>query len=86
MTSLVLIFPAGSNNKNEPLDYHADILMPACAKSARGGRLPTLYKIYRPVPDKKKSAVGKKIIWQDYQNLYMFCIYILYFQPLLAQM
>ncbi len=72
MTSLVLIFPAGFNNKNEPLDYHADILMPACTKSAGGGGLPTLYKISRPVPGKKNSAVGKKIIWQDYQNLHMF--------------
>jgi hypothetical protein len=38
MTSLVLIFPPGFNNKNEPLDYHADILMPACTKSAGWGR------------------------------------------------
>jgi hypothetical protein len=37
MTSLVLIFPAGFNNKNDPLYYHADILMPASTKSARGG-------------------------------------------------
>jgi hypothetical protein len=61
MTSLVLIFPAGSNNKNEPLDYHADILMPASTKSSGGGgRLPTLYKNFRPVPGKKIRQLTKK--------------------------
>jgi hypothetical protein len=59
MTSLVLIFPAGSNNKNEPLDYHADILMPACAKSAGGGGYQLCTRIFGQF-QVKNSAVGKK--------------------------
>jgi hypothetical protein len=63
MTSLVLIFPAGSNNKNEPLDYHADILMPASTKSVGGrGKGYQLCTRFLGQFQVKNSAVDKRII------------------------
>jgi hypothetical protein len=75
---LVLIFPAGFNNKNEPLDYHADILMPACAKSAGGGGYQLCTRFLGQFQIKKIRPLKKNNNLAGLPKLtHVFCLYFI---------